>query len=110
MSVNSTNYQTNSTMLSLSKKVQKLGTDDLDQPHNYYLPDGYEGQLMYVTTKNCDFAEGNILIWMDNLRLPSGVVISNSYWGFNSGGWSRSLGLTLFTDGAWNVDGGGWGP
>jgi hypothetical protein len=110
LSVDNTNYKTNATTLSLNTRVQKLGTDDLEQAHNYYLPDGSEGQLMYITTKNCDFAEGNILIWMDNMRLPSGVLIANSYWMWNGGGWGRSLASVMFIDGAWNIDGGAWGP
>jgi hypothetical protein len=107
---NSINYQVEATLLSLETKVQKLGTGGVNQPHHYYLPNGKDGQLMYITTKTGDMSEDNILIWMDNLRLPSGVVIANSYWTFNSGGWGRSLASTMFIDGAWNIDGGSWGP
>jgi hypothetical protein len=105
-----TNYKTTATTLSLTKQVQSLGTNSEDQAHNYYLPNGSNGQLMYITTKTGNYAEENILIWMDNMRIPSGEVIANSYWIWNGAGWARSLALTMFVDGAWNIDGGGWGP
>ena len=107
---NSINYQEEATLLSLGTKVQKLGTGGIDQPHHYYLPDGKDGQLMYMTTKTGTDASGNIWIWMDNLRIPTGEVIANSYWQYNGSGWDRSLALTMFIDGAWNIDGGFWGP
>jgi hypothetical protein len=105
-----TNYKTTATTLSLTKQVQALGSNSEDQAHNYYLPNGSNGQLMYITTKTGNHAEENILIWMDSMRIPSGEVIANSYWIWNGGGWGRSLALTMFVDGAWNIDGGAWGP
>ena len=105
-----TNYKTTATTLSLTKQVQALGTNSEDQAHNYYLPDGSNGQLMYITTKTGNYSEENILIWMDNMRIPSGEVIANSYWVWNGGGWGRTLASTMFIDGAWNIDGGAWGP
>jgi hypothetical protein len=109
-SSSNTNYKTTATTLSLTKQVQALGATGYDQAHNYYLPNGSYGQLMYITTKTGEFSEGNILIWMDSMRIPSGQVIANSYWIWNSNGWERSLASTMFIDGAWNIDGGGWGP
>ena len=105
-----TNYKTTATTLSLTKQVQALGTNSQNQPHNYYLPNGSNGQLMYITTKTGNYSEENILIWMDNMRIPSGEVIANSYWVWNGGGWGRTLASTMFIDGAWNIDGGAWGP
>jgi hypothetical protein len=107
--VDNTNYQSNATLLSLTTQVQKLGTDGLDQDHHYYLPNGTEGQIMYFTT-NGTGASSHLLVWMDNMRLFDGTVITNSYWLWNGGGWDRSTAFTIFTDGAWNIDGGFWGP
>ena len=105
-----TNYKTTATTLSLTKQVQALGASGYDQAHNYYLPNGSNGQLMYITTKTGEFSVGNILIWMDSMRIPSGEVIANSYWLWNTGGWERTLASTMFINGAWNIDGGSWGP
>jgi hypothetical protein len=108
--VNNTNYKTNATALSLTSQVQIVGTNNLDQDHNYYLPNGSQGQLMYIATKTGQYAEENIKIWMENIRIPNGTVISDSYWIYNGGGWGRSAAFAIYIDGAWNIDGGAWSP
>jgi hypothetical protein len=108
--VDQINYIIKATTLSLSKQVQKLGTGGLDQDHHYYLPDGFEGQIMYFTAKTGAGASGHLLVWMQNMRLPDGSIITDSYWLWNGGGWDRSTAFAIFTDGAWNINGGDWGP
>jgi hypothetical protein len=103
------NYKTLATTLVLTKQVQALGTNDVEQDHHYYLPNGTEGQIMYFTAKTGLYI-GRIYVWMEKLRNTTGNVTTDGYWIVFGGGWDRTATFAIFANGAWNIDGGGWGP
>jgi hypothetical protein len=107
--VTTSNYKTLATTLLLTKQVQALGTNGLDQDHHYYLPNGTEGQLMYFTAKTGLYIN-RIYVWMEKIRTGDGTIIEDGFWNIFGGGWDRSATFAIFANGAWNIDGGGWGP
>lgn len=103
------NYKTLATTLLLTKQVQALGTNGVDQDHHYYLPNGTEGQIMYFTAKTGLYIY-RIYVWMENIRTGNGTIIEDGFWNVFGGPWDRSATFAIFANGAWNIDGGGWGP
>jgi hypothetical protein len=106
---NTSNYKTQATTLLLTKQSQSLGTNNLNQDHHYYLPNGSEGQVMYFTAKTGLYID-RIFVWAENLRNFTGAVINNRYWIPFGNGWERSLAIAVYVDGAWNIDSTGTGP
>jgi hypothetical protein len=101
----------NNTTLDLTKKVQYLDGGVSSNFVGYYLPDGYEGQLMHFVA----YARENmhqIAVYCDNMRFRgvTGIQSPGIWYPFiddASIGAARTLGLGIFIDGAWNFDDGG---
>lgn len=104
-SVNSSNYQTEATEIDLTKKVCVLDAGAAnDGSMHFYLPDGYEGQVMYLVAKEGENMP-QTYVWADNFRIYNSGTIRQalSFYPFTSV-WPRTAMLAVFAAGAWNID------
>ena len=111
---NGTTYQSDSTLLDTSRKLQYIDITGQSDTLSWYLPDGlYEGQQMRFILKNTGgiptITPSQIEIFMNNCRLQSGQ---------QHGGWLgwypfaqytnialwKSVGILIWLDGLWTID------
>ena len=104
--VNGAQQQSN---LDLTKKIHKLVEGD------YYLPDGEEGQLIYIVPKSTLATPSNVWIQVANARSGSNNFVNGWLGPFRQtlfGNYDdivdSSLCTLIFTDGAWVQSGGIW--
>jgi hypothetical protein len=87
------------TALDLTKSVQKL-TDGY-----YTLADGVEGQIMYLVRQ--PDAGPEVEIDVSNGRVGNNVYDGIAFFPFSGSG-SGNMTTLIFTDGAWQAEGGSW--
>ena len=88
------------TELDLTKSVNKLTVG------SYALADGVEGQIMYLVRQ--PDTDSEVEIFVANGRVGSSVYNDIAFFPFSGGSGSGNMTTLIFTDGAWQAEGGSW--
>lgn len=119
LTVNSSSITTNVATVYSSKKYTTAGTLDLSKTvqtinaaGTYILNDGYEGQVMHIVGTGDSLNGIYINMKARKNNANNAQILTPGYWGpfwtGTNGIPARTLATTVFTDGAWSVDGEYW--